>query len=92
MRPLSLCRIDGVDAYAITVNSLGAVSAEVGFMLEGRRFGMAQLSGLEDHPEVADLAKRLIEAIEGVVAGKMGSADQPLSPRREYLGSGGTDI
>lgn len=92
MRQLSQCRIDGVDAYAVTINSMGAVSAEVGFMLGGRRFGMAQLSGLEDHPEVADLTRRLLEAIESVVANKMGSAEEAVPEYREFLGSGGREI
>lgn len=92
MRQLSLCRIDGVEAYAVSIGSNGAVSAEIGFTIEKRRFGMAQLTGLEDHPEVAELAKKLVEAIEGVVADKMGSSREPFERHREFLGSGGDDL
>jgi len=93
MKQLSGCRIDGVDAFSVTINSVNSVSAEVGFTLEGKRFGMAQLSGLEDHPEVADLANRLKAAIEDVVASKMGDTqDRPFTARREYLGSGGMEF
>lgn len=92
MKKLSLCRIDGVEAYAVSIGSNGAVSAEIGFTIEGRRFGMAQLTGLEDHPEVAELTRKLVEAIEGVVAEKMGSPRELTGGRQEFLGSGGDDF
>lgn len=88
MRKLTKCDIDGVDAFDVTINSTGSVSAEVGFTLKGRRFGMAKLSGLEDYPEVADLASQLLKAIEQVVAVQMGSPTADDITGGEYLGSG----
>jgi hypothetical protein len=88
MRELTRCDIDGVSAYDVSINSVGSVSAEVGFTLKGRRFGMAKLSGLEDYPEVADLSRRLLEAIESVVADQMGTQGSDLPQHTEYLGSG----
>lgn len=93
MKQLSGCRIDGVDAYSITINSVGSVSAEVGFMLGSKRFGMVQLSGLEDHPEIAELADKLASAIEEVVTSKMGdSIGTPVAHSQEFLGSGGMEF
>lgn len=88
MRELTRCDIDGVSAYDVSINSVGSVSVEVGFTLKGRRFGMAKLSGLEDYPEVADLSRKLLEAIESVVADQMGTQGSDLPGHTEYLGSG----
>lgn len=93
MKSIRQCKIDGVDAYAVTIGPGGTVAAEIGFTLEGRRFGMTQLTGLEDHPEVADLAKKLVAAVEDVLASKMGTPeDAEDTPFLEYLGSGGGEI
>lgn len=88
MRSLAKCDIDGIAAYDVSINSMGSVSAEVGFQLKGRRFGMVKLSGLEDYPEVADLVRQLLAAIEQVTAKQMGSAAPDEPSVREYLGSG----
>jgi hypothetical protein len=85
MTKISNCNINGVDATTIQIQH-GRVSAEVGFLIDSKPFGLAQVAGLDEDVEVRDAADALQAAVESAVAKRLGSSvDSATSTPRGLL-------
>ena len=73
MTRISDCNINGIDATGIKITH-GRVSAEIGFLIDSRPFGIAHVAGLDEDEEVRDAADALQAAVESAVAKRLGSS------------------